>query len=188
MRPLPASAEEFRKWQVENAEAQERKKWRHDGGAEVEPDINVTPLVDISLVLVIIFLVTSPFMTERDIKVVSNTKKEQATQIVKTEKLSLILTTDLKTHVPKATLRYETADPAAHKRNVENKDYPLDDTLGAAIAAKIQLFKPDDRILYLEPSDDSLHGDVVTALDQAKSNGVERLSFVTKEKSAEGQQ
>ena len=166
MKPLPETGEEIRKWKVEAA-------------GEVEPDINVTPLVDISLVLVIIFLVTSPFLTERDIMVVANKKPTpEAIQIVKQTKLSLDITLDKKSHEPIAALKEEILDPATHKKTVDLKKYAIGDDLGTAIHAKVANYAKDDNVLYLNPANDVLHGDVVKALDLAKQNGVLKLSFV----------
>ena len=158
----------------------EERRLKVEATQDPEPDINVTPLVDISLVLVIIFLVTSPFMTERDISVQSNKVDKTALQIQRAKKLTLSMFVDPKTKVAMGTLKEEILENG--KRKIDVKNYTIGDDLAAAIESKIASFPADEKTLYLDPKDDVMHGDVVHALDLAKQHGVEKLSFMTVEK------
>jgi biopolymer transport protein TolR len=56
-----------------------------NGGSHDEPitEINITPLVDVSLVLVIIFMVTMPFLMEKAMRVSASADKVVAVSSVK---------------------------------------------------------------------------------------------------------
>ena len=65
------------------------------GGYRPMADINVTPLVDVMLVLLIVFMVTAPLMT---VSVPVDLPKAQA-QSVKTDKEPLVISVDAKSNV-----------------------------------------------------------------------------------------
>ena len=59
-------------------------------------DINVTPLVDVSLVLVIIFMAIAPFAMQSGIKVLESKAKAAVGKVSASENVSVRLTKDIR--------------------------------------------------------------------------------------------
>ena len=118
-------------------------------------DINVTPLVDVMLVLLIIFMVTAPMMMEG---VEVNLPQTQAKQM-KTEEDPLILTVDRQggIHIEKHTIALE---------EIEVK------------VKKIFQYRRDKEIL-LRADKDVPYGFVIKVMAAVKRAGITKLGMVT---------
>ena len=118
-------------------------------------DINVTPLVDVMLVLLIIFMVTAPMMMEG---VEVNLPQTQAKQM-KTEEDPLILTVDRQgdIHIEKHTIKLEELE-------VKIK--------------KIFQYRRDKEIL-LRADKDVPYGFVIRVMAAVKRAGITKLGMVT---------
>ena len=118
-------------------------------------DINVTPLVDVMLVLLIIFMVTAPMMMEG---VEVNLPQTQAKQM-KTEEDPLILTIDRQgsIHIEKHTITLE---------EIEMK------------VQKIFQYRRDKEIL-LRADKDVPYGFVIKVMAAVKRAGITKLGMVT---------
>jgi biopolymer transport protein TolR len=118
-------------------------------------DINVTPLVDVMLVLLIIFMVTAPMMMEG---VEVNLPQTQAKQM-KTEEDPLILTIDRQgsIHIEKHTIPLE---------EIEMK------------VKKIFQYRRDKEIL-LRADKDVPYGFVIKVMAAVKRAGITKLGMVT---------
>lgn len=118
-------------------------------------DINVTPLVDVMLVLLIIFMVTAPMMMEG---VEVNLPQTQAKQM-KTEEDPLILTIDHQgsIHIEKHTIALE---------EIEVK------------VKKIFEYRRDKEIL-LRADKDVPYGFVIKVMAAVKRAGITKLGMVT---------
>ena len=125
------------------------------GGKKFMADINVTPLVDVMLVLLIIFMVTAPMMMEG---VEVNLPQTQAKQM-KTEEDPLILTVDRQgdIHIEKHTIKLE---------EVEVK------------IKKIFQYRRDKEIL-LRADKDVPYGFVIRVMAAVKRAGITKLGMVT---------
>jgi len=130
------------------------------GGSSDEAitEINVTPLVDVSLVLVIIFMVTAPLFSQPVMKVdvpkaVTNEGKEQENVTI-------------------------TIDPD-EKIAVNAKEVTKDEMKGEL---KLQLAKSSDKVVIIRADKLTNHGIVVEALDIAKELGAKSLVFATEQK------
>ena len=118
-------------------------------------EINVTPLVDVMLVLLIIFMVTAPLL-QQGVRV--DLPKTRAAPIdAKEQKLVLTLTADGKAFIGKTEVRREDL-PVVLKTN-----------------AKLQR----DRELYLHADQKLPYGEVVKVMSIVKEAGVESLGMVT---------
>ena len=130
--------------------------------ADGEPitDINVTPLVDVSLVLVIIFMAIAPFAMQSGIKVLESKAKAAVGKVSASENVSVRLTKD-------------------GKVTVNGKEAPqggLFKSLSDALAAS------KDRMVTLSADDDNKVGEVVEVLDAAKQAGAQKIAIMTVEK------
>lgn len=128
------------------------------GGGRAVSEINVTPLVDVMLVLLIIFMVTAPLITQGVNVDLPQTKAEAMEGTEK--KLVLTLTKEKKIFIGS---------------NEENEiPYPeLEEKLKAN--AKLQ----QERELYLHADRTLEYGFVVDIMAIVKRSGVEKLGMVT---------
>ena len=115
-------------------------------------DINVTPLVDVMLVLLIIFMITAPLM-KHGIDV--NLPKAKGKSIEETEKINIVITKEGKIYL---------------NDNLINKDN-LPDLLTS--------LKNDNTIVLLRADKDVNYGLVAEVMGEIKSAGIERIGIVT---------
>jgi len=121
-------------------------------------DINVTPLVDVVLVLLIIFMVVTPLL-EKDIQVRVPDKDTEQVQETPTDQL--VVTVDEKGVVK---LNSETIEDSAYI-----------DKMKRVLAAK----SPDERLVFFIPDEKANYGRVVWALDGARTAGARILGVIT---------
>ena len=118
-------------------------------------DINVTPFVDVMLVLLIIFMVTAPMMMQG----VDVSLPEATAEPLESEKEHLIITIDT-------------------KNQVFINDFQVSvDGLGEKL--KKILEGRSDREVFLKADKDISYGTVVQVMAEAKGAGVEKLGMVT---------
>ena len=125
------------------------------GGRRAMTDINVTPLVDVMLVLLIIFMVTAPLM-QSGVKI--DLPKASAQQMEHAEeKLVLTITRDKKV-------------------SLGDTEIPFDQ-LEVKLATNARLQK--DKELYLHADRSLSYGQVVEIMAIARRAGVESLGLIT---------
>jgi len=118
-------------------------------------DINVTPLVDVMLVLLIIFMVTAPMMMQG----VDVSLPEATAEPLESEKEHLIITID-------------------KENQVFISDFQVTvEFLGEKL--KKILEGRSDREVYLKADKDISYGTVVRVMAEIKGAGVEKLGMVT---------
>jgi len=126
-----------------------------DPGGGTISNINVTPLVDVMLVLLVIFMVTAPIL-------------QQGVNINLPKVKSTALTGDEQQLVVAVTLRGE----------VYLNDAPITlPELGPKLQAILKL-RPD-RQVFLRADQNVKYGDVMRVVAAVKGAGVERLGMVT---------
>lgn len=126
------------------------------GGGEMKSDINVTPLVDVMLVLLIIFMITAPMMAtgiELDLPEGTITQEEED------DPDQLILSID-----------------AERRVYLGEHEVPWDE-LEATLAANQRI--QAERTLYVEADTSLPYGVVVAAMDTAQAAGVRHLMMRT---------
>ena len=133
------------------------KKGAPAGGCAIT-DINVTPLVDVCLVMVIIFMVIAPMAMQSGIEVGASKKGAATGESAVNDSVAVVL--DDKGRV-----------------SVNGKGVKLDD-LGAAIEAGLKRSK--DGLVSLEASPKAEVGPVVDILDVAKQRGAKRVALVNR--------
>ncbi len=127
--------------------------------ASMNSEINVTPLVDVVLVLLIIFMVVTPLL-EKDIEVrVPDADDIQETTEVPPDQLVVSLAAD-------GALKINADDIAA-------PDYV--EKLRRMVAAKAK----GDRLVFFMADDRTNYGRLVWALDGARQAGAETLGMMT---------
>jgi biopolymer transport protein TolR len=118
-------------------------------------DINVTPLVDVMLVLLIIFMVTAPMMMQG----VDVSLPEATAEPLDSEKEHLIITIDTKNQI-----------------FINDFQVTVD---GLAEKLKKILEGRSDREVFLKADKDISYGTVVQVMAEVKGAGVEKLGMVT---------
>ena len=118
-------------------------------------DINVTPFVDVMLVLLIIFMVTAPMMMQG----VDVNLPEASSEPLEADDKSLLVSID-------------------HQKRVFINDIQVSvEDLGEKLQ---KIFKGrSDRELYLKADKDIPYGTVVRVMSEIKQAGVEKLGMVT---------
>ena len=123
--------------------------------SQLMSDINVTPFVDVMLVLLIIFMVTAPMMMQG----VDVSLPEATAEPLESEKEHLIITIDT-------------------KQQVFINDFQVTvDGLGEKL--KKILEGRSDREVFLKAEKDIAYGTVVQVMAEVKAAGVEKLGMVT---------
>jgi biopolymer transport protein TolR len=118
-------------------------------------DINVTPFVDVMLVLLVIFMVTAPMMMQG----VDVALPETTSQPLIAEKEHLIITIN-------------------NKNQIFINDYPVAFDFLQEKLKKI-LESQEDRGVYLRADKEIPYGFVVQVMSEIKEAGVEKLGMVT---------
>lgn len=117
-------------------------------------EINITPLTDIFLVLLIIMMVVAPMLDQQGIGLTVPENVEQS----KIDKESKILTVTV------------TSNNKYYIRNVEVSP----DSLGTVLSQEVKNY-PDG--LLIETDGEATHGAVVTLMDKARYAGVKAISL-----------
>ena len=118
-------------------------------------DINVTPFVDVMLVLLIIFMVTAPMMMQG----VDVTLPEATAKPLVAQKENLVITVD-------------------ENQQVHINDFAVEMDYLREKLAKI-LENRSDRNVYLRADKNVSYGAVVKVMAEIKAAGVEKLGMVT---------
>lgn len=116
-------------------------------------EINVTPFVDVMLVLLIIFMVTAPLLQQGiDINLPQAKGKEMAP----TERIVVTIKKDGKIYLDKSSVTLK------------------------ALTAKLS--KRKNKEVYLKADKDVPYGNVVTVMGELREIGIEKLGMVTEPK------
>ncbi len=136
-----------------------RKKFFVNPVGRPNSDINVTPLVDVVLVLLIIFMVVTPLL-EKDIDVrVPATEQVETMQEVPPEQVVVGLD--------------EKGVLTINQEKIEPQDYV--NRMKRILAAK----PAGDKLVFFMADDKANYAKLVTALDGAKAAGAETLGMMT---------
>jgi biopolymer transport protein TolR len=126
-----------------------------ENSSQLMSDINVTPFVDVMLVLLIIFMVTAPMMMQG----VDVSLPEATAEPLESEKEHLIITIDTKNQV-----------------FINDFQVTVD---GLAEKLKKILEGRSDREVFLKADKDISYGTVVRVMAEIRGAGVEKLGMVT---------
>lgn len=134
------------------------------GDDEYNSDINVTPMVDVMLVLLIIFMVVTPLLQQG---VSVNLPREM---ISPDEDGDIAKDTSVIIAIPDNSNFYIGKD-----------QYPLT-TLGERIKTLMQDKAPDKRIVYIKSGVDVDYGRVVEAIDTIRRQDIDKIGLVADKK------
>ena len=126
------------------------------GGGSIKSDINVTPLVDVMLVLLIIMMIVAPLLQQGvpvKLPLATNTAEKPETQ----EQTVLAITADKRyfvnaVQVPKDDMRRRIEDILDTKK---------------------------ERIVIIKADEDVEYGAVMDAMDELRASGIEDMGLIT---------
>jgi biopolymer transport protein ExbD/biopolymer transport protein TolR len=136
------------------------------GGGGLQSEINVTPMVDIMLVLLIIFMVVTPFL-QQGITVAlpkNMTNPDVDPNIIKESSIVISVPNDGEYYLGKVKV--------AKEQLAEKVDSMLQKN------AK----KDEDRIVYIKSGVGVSYGDVVNVINEVRKLGVDKIGLVADKK------
>jgi biopolymer transport protein ExbD/biopolymer transport protein TolR len=141
------------------------------GTDEYNSEINVTPMVDVMLVLLIIFMIVTPLLQQG---VSVNLPRD-------------MISPDQDPDIAKDT-SVVVAIPDNNNFYIGKDQFPLD-VLGEKIKDKMKDKTPDKRIVYIKSGVDVDYGRVVQAIDTIRKQDIDKIGLVAdKKKGSEPQQ
>lgn len=135
------------------------------GGAdEYNSEINVTPMVDVMLVLLIIFMIVTPLLQQG---------------------VSVNLPREMNSPDPDPEIAKDTsvivAIPDNNNFYIGKNPYPLEE-LGEKIKNLMKDKAPDKRIVYIKSGIEVDYGTVVKAIDQIRKQDIDKIGLVADRK------
>ena len=134
------------------------------GASEYNSEINVTPMVDVMLVLLIIFMIVTPLLQQgvsvnlpRDM--ISPTQDDD---IAKDTSVVIAITKD-------------------GNFNIGKQAFPID-VLGEKIKKMMENKTPEKRIVYIKADVDVDYGKVVQAIDVIRKQDIDKIGLVADKK------
>ena len=135
------------------------------GGGNLQSEINVTPMVDIMLVLLIIFMVVAPFLQPGiNVPVPKNlTNPDVDPKIIQESSVVISIPNDLEYYLGKKRLpKEQLADEVQRMlEKVKNEQ---------------------DRIVYIKSGAGVAYGDVVNVINEVRKVGVDKIGLVADKK------
>lgn len=135
------------------------------GQGGVQSEINVTPMVDIMLVLLIIFMVVTPFLQQGiTVALPKNMNNPDVDQnIIKESSIVISIPADGQYYLGKIPVqREQLADKVdSMLKNIKNDQ---------------------DRIVYIKSGVNVSYGDVVTVINEVRKLGVDKIGLVADKK------
>jgi len=132
------------------------------GGAgkkgQVTPQMNVTPLVDVVLVLLIIFMVVTPLLSKQFW--LQLPKQEETKAATPEENKSVVLTVE------------KSGELKINGSPIERTE--LKDKVSRYMAAR------PDKVVYFDAADDAPYATTVEAMDIARQGGAKTVAILTK--------
>jgi biopolymer transport protein TolR len=134
------------------------------GTSEYNSEINVTPMVDVMLVLLIIFMIVTPLLQQG---------------------VSVNLPRDMASPDEDADIAKDTSVIVAIPDNsnfyIGKEQYPID-ALGDVIKRRMEGKTPDKRIVYIKSGVDVDYGRVVAAIETIRRQDIDKIGLVADKK------
>ena len=135
------------------------------GRGHVQSEINVTPMVDIMLVLLIIFIVVTPFLQPGIMVLVPNnmTNPDVDPKIASESSIVISIPNDVEYYLGKKRVRKEQ--------------------LGEEVKPMLEKIKNEqDRIVYIKSGAGVTYGDVVNVINEVRKLGIDKIGLVADKK------
>ena len=134
-------------------------------GRGIQSEINVTPMVDIMLVLLIIFMVVTPFLQPGiTVPVPKNlTNPDVDPKIIRESSVVISIPNDVEYYLGKKRLRKEQLAEEVQRMLEKIKDEP-------------------DRIVYIKSGVGVSYGNVVSVINEVRKVGVDKIGLVADKK------
>lgn len=146
------------------------------GGGGLQSEINVTPMVDVMLVLLIIFMVVTPFLQQGvTVPIPRNMRNPDEDQAINKE-TSVIVSIVCR----KAATNIENAPPCTP----EDTDYYLGkkkvniDDLKTQVEKALSTKKEEDKIVYIKSGSNVSYGEVVKVINAVREKGIDKIGMV----------
>ena len=134
---------------------------KRDEGKKVNSDINVTPMVDVMLVLLIIFMVITPMLQHgHSVELAKTNNPEQMPDADKEDAILIAVTRDNKVYL--------------------NNDQIAADQLSDKV--RDRLANKADKRVYVKSDARAKYGTVVAVVDNVRSAGVDQLGLLTEQR------
>src|SRR6266404_5364492 len=134
------------------------------GGGGLQSEINVTPMVDVMLVLLIIFLVVTPLLQQRiQVTYPREMKNPDEDQAINKESAVIV-------SIPKDGEYY-----------LGKKKVNLDD-LKSSVEKALANKKEEDKIVYIKSGVEVSYGEVVKVINAVREKGVDKIGLVADKK------
>ncbi len=134
------------------------------GGSGYNSDINVTPMVDVMLVLLIIFIVVTPLLSQGvNVNLPENDNPDEDPNITKD--------TSVVVSIPQTGQYYVGRDPVARTELVER--------IKRLMREKA---KKEEQVVYIRAEKTVPYGEVVMTVDAIRNAGVDRIGLVTEKR------
>ncbi len=134
------------------------------GTSEFNSEINVTPMVDVMLVLLIIFMIVTPLLQQG---------------------VSVNLPRDMISPDEDGDIAKDTsviiAIPDNNNFYIGKEQYPID-ALGDVIKKRMEGKTPEKRIVYIKSGVDVEYGRVVKAIDTIRKQDIDKIGLVADKK------
>ena len=135
------------------------------GGGGLQSEINVTPMVDIMLVLLIIFMVVTPFLQQGiTVALPKNMNNPEVDQ-------NIIKESSIVISIPNDGQYYLGKIPVAREQLTEKVDRMLQG-----------IKNEQDRIVYIKSGVGVSYGDVVNVINEVRKLGVDKIGLVADRK------
>ena len=135
------------------------------GGGGVQSEINVTPMVDIMLVLLIIFMVVTPFLQQGITVALPKNMNNPDIDPNIIKESSIVIS------VPNDGEYYLGKQRVAKEQLSEKVDSMLE-----------KIKNENDRIVYIKSGVNVSYGDVVTVINEVRKLGVDKIGLVADKK------
>ena len=135
------------------------------GGGGLQSEINVTPMVDIMLVLLIIFMVVTPFLQQGITVALPKNMNNPDVDPNIIKESSIVIS------VPNDGEYYLGKNKVAKEQLSEKVDSMLKNVK-----------KDEDRIVYIKSGVGVSYGDVVTVINEVRKLGVDKIGLVADKK------
>ena len=134
---------------------------KRDEGKKVNSNINVTPMVDVMLVLLIIFMVITPMLNNKvNVTLPTATAAVVMDDANKEDAVTVAVTRDGKIFL--------------------GADQVTADDMGAKISAKLE--NKTDKQVFMRADNRAIYGKVMDAVDGIRAAGVSQLGLLTEKK------